>query len=124
MIIPTLQEKSWKEFFIGGEAGLFKISSTKSGIDKNKLNSIEGKIPYITRSDINGINKFISNNQNKKYEMNTRNTITIGLDTQTVFYQKNNFFTGQNIQVLENDFLKRKYSYVYHSIIKETIREI
>ncbi len=65
-----------------------------------------GNIPYITRSDLdNGINLFITDEQDSKYKMNGGNVITIGLDTQTVFYQKNSFFTGQNIQVLENENL-------------------
>ena len=33
--------------------------------------------------------------------MDPGNVITIGLDTQTVFYQPRNFYTGQNIQILE-----------------------
>ena len=35
----TLNDRKWKEFFIAGDKGLFDISSTASGIDKNKLNS-------------------------------------------------------------------------------------
>lgn len=54
-----LEDVEWRDFFIGGEEGIFDIKSTKSGIDKNKLNVEEGTIPYITRSDgDNGI-KFI-----------------------------------------------------------------
>ena len=33
-----LTDVEWGEFFIGGSNGLFDITSTKSGIDKNKLN--------------------------------------------------------------------------------------
>ena len=83
--------------------GVFEVSSTKSGIDKNKLNTEIGDVPYITRSDIqNGINSFITDNQSSMYSKNKGNVITIGLDTQTVFYQNNDFFTGQNIQILKN----------------------
>lgn len=99
---------SWQEFFIGGKEGLFGIKATKSGIDKNKLNMKEGEIPYITRSEVdNGINLFVSNKQNEKYKKDEGNVITIGLDTQTVFYQKNSFYTGQNIQVLRNEHLNK-----------------
>ncbi|KLA32181.1 hypothetical protein B4077_0937 [Bacillus cereus] len=35
----------------------------------------------------------------EKYKLNEGNVITIGLDTQTVFYQPHDFYTGQNIQV-------------------------
>lgn len=60
----SLNDVEWGEFFIGGDNGIFDISSTKSGIDKNKLNTDLGNIPYITRSDLqNGINLFITDNQ-------------------------------------------------------------
>ncbi len=87
-----LEDVEWRDFFIGGEEGIFGIKSTKSGIDKNKLNVEEGTIPYITRSDgDNGINLFVTDEQNEKYKMDQGNVITIGLDTQTVFYQANPF---------------------------------
>lgn len=101
----NLNDRKWKAFFISGNVGIFQIKATKSGIDKNKL-LFEGKeeIPYITRSDMsNGINLFIPSVQNKKYSMDKGNCITIGLDTQTVFYQPNDFYTGQNIQVVNYD---------------------
>ncbi|MBS9782175.1 MAG: hypothetical protein KGV43_00015 [Arcobacter sp.] len=34
-----------------------------------------------------------------------QNVISIGLDTQTVFYQNSKFYTGQNIQILSNQNL-------------------
>lgn len=94
----------WKEFYLTGKNGVFNIESSLSGIDKNKIkyHKTEETIPYITRSENqNGINMFISPKQDDKYKMNKGNTITIGLDTQTIFYQKHSFFTGQNIQVLD-----------------------
>jgi hypothetical protein len=106
--IPKLKEKEWKAFFIGGEQGIFQISSSSSGIDKNKLEcSVDAlKIPYVTRTDLNnGINDFISDIQKNKYKMDEGNVITIGLDTQTVFYQPYQFYAGQNIQVLRHENL-------------------
>lgn len=96
-----LTNREWKEFFISGEEGVFKIEATSSGIDKNKLNSEIGNVPYITRSDVtNGVNLFVSEKQNIGFNKDSGNCITIGLDTQTVFYQPHNFYTGQNIQIL------------------------
>lgn len=103
-----LTDVEWGEFFIGGSNGLFDITSTKSGIDKNKLNIDVGFIPYITRTDMqNGINMFITDKQNNRYNIDEGNVITIGLDTQTVFYQPTAFYTGQNIQVLRNNNLNK-----------------
>ena len=41
------------------------------------------------------------------YANDEGNVITIGLDTQTVFYQPKAFYTGQNIQVLRHPNLNR-----------------
>lgn len=104
-----LTSRKWREFFISGEDGVFKIEATSSGIDKNKLNSEIGEVPYITRSDIsNGLNLFVSDNQKEGFEKDSGNCITIGLDTQTVFYQPHEFYTGQNIQVLNYKNCKKE----------------
>ena len=97
----ALQELQWSEFRI---EDIFDITATLSGIDKNKLNGKKGQYPYITRTDKqNGIDDFIAMQNN--YKLNQGNVITIGLDTQTAFYQKTPFYTGQNIQILSNEKL-------------------
>lgn len=111
-----LNDKKWKEFLI---SDLFDIQSTSSGIDKNKLNSQRGQIPYITRTDINnGINFFVEDKQNTRYKKDCGNVITIGLDTQTVFYQKHSFYTGQNIQVLRANKLNEKMAQFIIPLLK------
>ena len=100
----NLLHSNWKEFVFGEE---FSIESTQSGIDKNKLIKEQGNIPYITRTDVtNGIDMFICE-QSSKYNVDEGNVITIGLDTQTVFYQPTSFYTGQNIQVIRHPKLDR-----------------
>ncbi|RAX57415.1 hypothetical protein CCZ01_06140 [Helicobacter monodelphidis] len=104
----SLDSVEWGEFVIGE---IFEVTSTLSGIDKNKLNGKEGKIPYITRTDKqNGIDSFIDTQE--LYTRNDGNVITIGLDTQTAFYQNNYFYTGQNIQILFNKKLN-KYNAIF-----------
>ncbi|MCE3038218.1 restriction endonuclease subunit S [Helicobacter anatolicus] len=92
-----LKNIQWKEFVIGE---IFEIQATINGIDKNKLNGKKGDYPYVTRSDkTNGIDDFIA--MQDAYKFNKSNVITIGLDTQTAFYQNSPFYTGQNIQILK-----------------------
>lgn len=99
-----LSNLTWKEFVFGDE---FSITATGSGIDKNKLIKGEGEKPYITRTDcLNGIDGFIPE-QASKYRMDEGNVITIGLDTQTVFYQPKAFYTGQNIQIIRHPQLDK-----------------
>lgn len=103
-----LTDRKWKDFYIGGDLGIFNIESTSSGIDKNKLNIHMGETPYITRTDkSNGMDLFVTDTQNAKYKMNIGNVISIGLDTQTVFYQPHKFYTGQNIQILSNKYINK-----------------
>lgn len=85
---------------------IFNISATKSSIDKKNLVNHTGAIPYITRTDKNnGIDCFVG--EQPKFLLDEGNVITIGLDTQTVFYQAVPFYTGQNIQVLRHPRLNR-----------------
>lgn len=107
---------NWKEFVFGDA---FSIVSTKSGIDKIKLDKEEGAIPYVTRTDVNnGIDSFVGC-QEEKYKIDSGNVITIGLDTQTVFYQPKPFYTGQNIQVVSHPMLDRyNASFIIVSIKK------
>lgn len=93
----------WWEFLL---ENIFEIFSTKNWIDKNKLNWKLGKFSYITRTENNNwIDNFIAEQEN--FSKNTWNVITIWLDTQTIFYQENIFYTGQNIQILRNDYLNK-----------------
>ncbi|MEG3007512.1 MAG: restriction endonuclease subunit S [Oscillospiraceae bacterium] len=115
----NLTDREWKEFYIGGHSGIFSVKSTTSGIDKNKLNVAQGKTPYITRTDkSNGIDLFVSEIQNEKYIIDAGNIISIGLDTQTVFYQPYEFYTGQNIQVLSNKNINKHNAQFICNLLK------
>ena len=97
----NLKNVEWVEFQL---SSVFSIQSTLSSIDKIKLIKGLGEYPYITRSDRNnGIDSFVCEQPN--YKRNTGNCITIGLDTQTAFYQPSEFYTGQNIQILRSNML-------------------
>ncbi len=100
----SLNEKEWEDFCLDD---LFKITSTSSGIDKCRLINLEGNIPYITRTDKNNGYELYIGNQDSKYKTDCGNVITIGLDTQTVFYQKHSFYTGQNIQILKSPHINK-----------------
>lgn len=99
----TLEQQDWKEFALND---IFSIRATQSGIDRNKLVAGEGNTPYITRTDMNnGWDSFIC--EQPKYRQDEGNVISVGLDTQTVFYQPCSFYTGQNIQVFNSPQLNR-----------------
>lgn len=99
-----LSDREWKAFFI---CDIFSLKSTSSGIDGNKLSNEQGDIPYLTRTDLNNGYKSFVGHQADKYKRDSGNSITIGLDTQTAFYQPHSFYTGQNVQVLKNNKLNK-----------------
>ncbi|MDR1207066.1 MAG: restriction endonuclease subunit S [Rickettsiales bacterium] len=107
--------KNWKEFTL---SDLFSIKATSSGIDRSKLAPKIGNIPYITRMDKNnGWDGFVG--KQHKGIMDKGNIISIGLDTQTAFYQPVDFFTGQNIQVLSNKHLNRYTAMFINPLLKD-----
>ena len=98
-----LKDREWKEFVFGD---VFDIRATRTGLDKKVLSGEEGEIPYITRTDNNnGVDAFIAPQCVDRVDEG--NVITIGLDTQTVFYQGTSFYTGQNIQVVRHAQLNK-----------------
>ncbi|MGL5084738.1 MAG: restriction endonuclease subunit S [Clostridium sp.] len=115
-----MENKIWKPFTM---SYLFDITSTNSGIDKSKLINKQGRIPYLTRSEKNnGLDCFVGK-QIDKYNLNQGNVITIGLDTQTVFYQASEFYTGQNIQILYNEKLNKNIALFIIPIIKSLLKK-
>lgn len=100
----SLKAKNWENFCLDD---LFKITSTSSGIDKCRLINLEGDMPYITRTDKNNGYELYVGIQDSKYKVDCGNVITIGLDTQTVFYQQHSFYTGQNIQILQSPHINK-----------------
>jgi hypothetical protein len=115
-----LKNIRWSEFIF---EDIFNINSTNSGIDKNRLNNNKGEIPYLTRSDRNNAIDFFVGVQEVKFKIDKGNVITIGLDTQTVFYQAHSFYTGQNIQILSNDNLNYFTSQFIIPLIKKQMEK-
>ncbi|WP_300558435.1 restriction endonuclease subunit S [Companilactobacillus sp.] len=118
----SLSDKNWSMFSLGDKS-IFDLHSTVNGIDKNKLNlSGENIYPYVTRTDNNnGIANFIPV-QNK--DVNPGNTISIGLDTQTVFYQPSPYYTGQNIQVLNYKHVNLKTANFLIPLIQKQLENL
>lgn len=87
----------------------FSLESTSSGIDGDKINPKEGTTPYITRGiNENGIRQYVTDAQPGSWKKDKGNVITIGLDTQTAYYQPVPFITGQNIHVLSHESMSQR----------------
>ena len=113
----------WMGYYVSEKAnGLFHIASTKSGIDRNKL-VVTGKeqFPYITRTDSNnGWDGFVTIQPNVSFDV--FNVVTLGLDTQTAFYQPTPFYTGQNIQVLSGSRINKHVALFIIQMLKLQMR--
>ena len=120
------ERESWSQDLVLWEQipiNSFNLYSSKNSLDKNKIINGENRpYNYITRTDINnGIHSKIAK---QKVELNEGNCLTIGLDTQTVFYQNEPFYTGQNIHILRIENAN-KYVYLFiASILKKKIKEM
>lgn len=99
--LPALEEKEWATFFVFGDNAPLHIESTHSSVDAVRLiQEGEKTIPYISRSAVNnGVCDFVSS-QNFVFGSDEANCITVGLDTQTAFYQSHKFITGQNVHII------------------------
>ena len=99
---------------------MFNIESTASGIDRNKLDNRLGELPYITRTEYNnGVSGFYIKQNN--YNIDRGNCITVGLDTQTSFYQPISFYTGQNIQIFRNIYMNEYNAVFILAPLKNTL---
>ena len=90
--MKKLNEKTWKKFDVFGQKGFLKIATTNSSIDSIRLKaSTKETVPYITRTDSsNGVSRFVGE-ENYAYGSDDAGCITVGLDTQTAFYQNHQY---------------------------------
>lgn len=99
--MQNLNEKTWEQLSAFEDDAPLHIETTNSSIDGIRLiDDDEKSVPYITRSDANnGLARFVSA-KNYEFGSDQGGCITVGLDTQTAFYQPHKFVTGQNVQVI------------------------
>ena len=121
--MKTLDEKEWKTFPAFSDDGLFHIATTSSSIDAIRLkDSGEKTVPYVTRSDVsNGIARFVSA-ENYDFGSDEGECITVGLDTQTAFYQPHKFVTGQNVHVVTGKQLSEEVACFLMTILREQMQ--
>lgn len=103
-MMQSLDEKTWKQLSAFCDGAPLHIETTNSSIDGIRLiDDGEKSVPYITRSDANnGLARFVSA-KNYEFGSDDGGCITVGLDTQTAFYQPYKFVTGQNVQVITGE---------------------
>ena len=77
---------------------LFDVVSSKEKFNANTV-KFGGKYPYVVRSNSNnGIKGYITENE---VFLNPRETISFGQDTATIFYQEEDYFTGDKIKIMK-----------------------
>lgn len=72
----------------------------------------------------NGLSMFVGKEQRKKYSINDGNVIIIGLDTQTAFYQPHQFYTGQNVQILTNQYMNKYNALFIIPLLKKQLQKL
>ena len=118
--MQSLDEKTWAPLSAFGDDAPLCIKTTDSSIDGVRLiDDDEKSVPYVTRSDSNnGLARFVSP-KNYEFGSDDGGCITVGLDTQTAFYQPHKFVTGQNIQVITGESLNEDVAQFMVPILRQ-----
>ena len=118
--MQSLDEKTWAQLSAFGDDAPLCIKTTDSSIDGVRLiDDDEKSVPYVTRSDSNnGLARFVSP-KNYEFGSDDGGCITVGLDTQTAFYQPHKFVTGQNIQVITGESLNEDVAQFMVPILRQ-----
>ena len=118
--MQSLNEKTWAQLSAFGNDAPLCIKTTDSSIDGVRLiDDDEKSVPYVTRSDSNnGLARFVSP-KNYEFGSDDGGCITVGLDTQTAFYQPHKFVTGQNIQVITGESLNEDVAQFMVPILRQ-----
>ncbi|WNM16929.1 restriction endonuclease subunit S [Mesomycoplasma ovipneumoniae] len=121
-----MQAVQWGEFRI---KDIFDVSSSNKVIHANKVKIYDTQIPntypYVVRqSKNNGIKGYI--HENLKF-LNPANTISFAQDTFLSFFQKQKYFTGNNVKVLKykgKNTIKQKSLMFISIAIQKAIAEL
>lgn len=118
--MKSLDEKTWAQLSAFGDDSPLCIKTTDSSIDGVRLiDDDEKSVPYVTRSDSNnGLARFVSP-KNYEFGSDDGRCITVGLDTQTAFYQPHKFVTGQNIQIITGESLNEDVAQFMVPILRQ-----
>lgn len=97
-----------------------KVRASTAWFDRISLSTRgEGVYPFVSRSAVNnGVVEFVPL-QDKQPE--SGNVITLGLDTQTLGYQPMSFYTSQNIQILQHEYLNQFNALVLMATIRQQL---
>lgn len=102
--LQPFEQIKWSKFKL---ENVFKVLKSKNVNSENAKDAGIGKTPYVTRSEFNnGVNFLINSND---FELNKGNCLTIGGEGAIVFYQPDDFVSGNNI------------TKIYHKKLNENI---
>lgn len=92
------------------------VTASKAWYDKNKIQPGPGSYPYVSRSRLSNGNESVVGFQD--LPPNAGNAITIGVDTQSVFYQPAPFYTSVKIQVLRHSRMTTASALVLVAVLR------
>lgn len=102
-------------------SNIFEIKNLKS-IDKNKLKSDNGSIPYISQTGLNnGVIGFVCDHGIEK--LNLGNCISIGMNTQVVRYQEKDFYSSEHIICIRNNYLNKYIACFIFPILEKILQK-
>lgn len=93
------------------------VSASRAWYDKNKIQDGPGMYPYVSRSRLSNGHESTVGRQDRP--PNAGNAITVGVDTQSVFYQPTPFYTSVKIQVLRHPLMDEFNGPVLVALLRE-----
>lgn len=93
------------------------MGASAAWYDKNKVKPGIGPFPYISRSGMS--NGYESSIRSQDVPPNLGNAITVGVDTQTIFYQPVDFYTSVKIQVLRHPMMNVDSGLLLVSLLRQ-----
>lgn len=110
-----VNKNKWKEFAVG------EILDCKT--TKPLIHTKDGLYNYVTRNSVNnGVSGFVDNN-NRNYELNKSNCITIGAEGAVAFYQDKDFISGVKVYILRNENLNKSNALFLCTILNKKTSE-
>ncbi|MFW0178321.1 restriction endonuclease subunit S [Rothia sp. P7208] len=92
------------------------VTASKAWYDKNKIQPGPRSYPYVSRSRLYNGHESVVGYQD--LPPNAGNAITIGVDTQSVFYQPAPFYTSVKIQVLRHSLMTTASALVLVAVLR------
>lgn len=117
----SLKDRKWKEFYIS-QIFSHVTNSRAYHKDKLKIDYSNKGIAYITRTNKNNGLEEIVNKAKLENLPNSKNTLSLGAENATFFFQPYDYITGNKMYVLESKNINKQIGLFLQLVLNSSIR--